>query len=261
MSAYRVSRGGLQDKFGHYFAEGVKIWRMLPVAGQRSDPIRLNTSEAHICEASETTAHESCRCGTAGAPGSCGSGHPEKVAYEEGRVLSCDRHCSTDWDSVCLRAGVRTDAYCASPGFRTPVRCSDNAAASSHCFAAVGRSGDPANHRTPCSDNTAASARCFAAPARSGDAANDRTPRRHHSAVQDEAKGADHQRETSVTTRRHVVHWQTAARRETITRTTTVDQSIATTSTAVSTADERPRSDAIGYEYFLSQVGKGKESK
>jgi hypothetical protein len=64
-------------------------------------------------------------------------------------------------------------------------------------------------------------------------------------------------RETSVTTRRHVVHWQTAARRETITRTTTVDQSIATTSTA----DERPRSDAIGYEYFLSQVGKGKESK
>ena len=68
-------------------------------------------------------------------------------------------------------------------------------------------------------------------------------------------------RETSVTTRRHVVHWQTAARRETITRTTTVDQSIATTSTAVSTADERPRSDAIGYEYFLSQVGKGKESK
>jgi hypothetical protein len=60
-----------------------------------------------------------------------------------------------------------------------------------------------------------------------------------------------------TTRRRHVVHWQTAARRETITRTTTVDQSIATTSTA----DERPRSDAIGYEYFLSQVGKGKESK
>jgi hypothetical protein len=68
-------------------------------------------------------------------------------------------------------------------------------------------------------------------------------------------------RETTVTTRRHVVHWQTAARREIITRTTTVDQSIATTSTAVSTAAERPRSDAIGYEYFLSQVGKGKESK
>ncbi len=68
-------------------------------------------------------------------------------------------------------------------------------------------------------------------------------------------------RGTSVTTRRHVAHWQTAARRETITRTTTVDQSIATTSTAISTAAERPRSDAIGYEYFLSQVGKGKESK
>jgi len=68
-------------------------------------------------------------------------------------------------------------------------------------------------------------------------------------------------RETSVTTRRHVVHWQTAARRETIARTTTVDQSIATTSTAISTAAERPRGDAIGYEYFLSPVGKGKESK
>jgi hypothetical protein len=68
-------------------------------------------------------------------------------------------------------------------------------------------------------------------------------------------------RETFGKTRRHVVHWQTAARHETITPTTTVDQSIATTSTAVSTTAERPRSDAIGYEYFLSQVGKGKASK
>jgi len=181
---YRTSLGTTLPKLSRFGG-------MLPVAVKGQTPFDVTRQRR---TSAKLRRPRPCRCGTAGAPGSCGSGHPEKVAYEEGRVLSCDRHCSTDWDSVCLRAGVRTDAYCASPGFRTPVRCSDNAAASSHCFAAVGRSGDPANDRTPCSDNTAASARCFAAPARSGDAANDRTPRRHHSAVQDEAKGADHQK-------------------------------------------------------------------
>jgi hypothetical protein len=68
-------------------------------------------------------------------------------------------------------------------------------------------------------------------------------------------------RETPVTMRRHVVHRQSAARRDTITRTTTVDQSIAAARSVVSTAAEQPRSDGIGYEFFLSQVGKGKELK
>ena len=73
-------------------------------------------------------------------------------------------------------------------------------------------------------------------------------------------------RATPITMRRHVVHWRPAARRETarrktITRTPTVDQSIAATPSVVSTAAEEPRNDGIGYEFFLSQFGKAKEAK
>ena len=68
-------------------------------------------------------------------------------------------------------------------------------------------------------------------------------------------------RATPVPMRRHVVHGRPAARRETITRTTTVDQSIAAAPSAVSRAAEEPRSDGIGYELFLSQFGKAKEAK
>jgi len=73
-------------------------------------------------------------------------------------------------------------------------------------------------------------------------------------------------RATPITMRRHVVHWRPAARRETarrqtITRTPTVDQSIAVTPSVVSTAAEEPRNDGIGYEFFLSQFGKAKEAK
>ena len=66
-------------------------------------------------------------------------------------------------------------------------------------------------------------------------------------------------RATRVPMRRHVMHWRSAARRETITRTTTVDQSIAATPAVVSTPAERPRHDGIGYELF--QLCEGKEAK
>jgi hypothetical protein len=68
-------------------------------------------------------------------------------------------------------------------------------------------------------------------------------------------------RTTPVTPRRHVGNWRPAARRETITRTTTVDQSIAAIPSVVRTAAEEPRNNGIGYELFLSQFGKGKEAK
>jgi hypothetical protein len=68
-------------------------------------------------------------------------------------------------------------------------------------------------------------------------------------------------RATPVTMRRHVMHRRSAAPRQTITRTTTVDQSIAATPSAVSTAAEQPRNNGIGYELFLSQFGKEKEAK
>ncbi len=63
-----------------------------------------------------------------------------------------------------------------------------------------------------------------------------------------------------VTTRLHVVHSRSAARRETITPTTTVDQN-AVTPSAVSTAAEQPRNDGIGLDVFLSQFSKEKEAK
>jgi hypothetical protein len=68
-------------------------------------------------------------------------------------------------------------------------------------------------------------------------------------------------RETPVTMRHHGAHRESAGRRETIARTTTVDQSVAATSTVVGTAAERPHGDGIGYENFLSLLGKEKEAK
>jgi hypothetical protein len=69
------------------------------------------------------------------------------------------------------------------------------------------------------------------------------------------------ERAASVTMRRHVQHWRPTARRETNTRTTTVDRSIAAAPSTVSTAGEEPRNDGIGYDLFLSQFGKAKEAK
>ena len=66
-------------------------------------------------------------------------------------------------------------------------------------------------------------------------------------------------RASPVKMRRHVVHWRSAARRETIMRTTTADQSTAATPSVVSTTAEPPRHDGIGYELF--QLGKGKEAR
>jgi hypothetical protein len=68
-------------------------------------------------------------------------------------------------------------------------------------------------------------------------------------------------RSPAVTMRRHVVHSRSVSRRQTITRVTTVDQSIAPNLSVVSTAAEQPRDDGIGYDSFLSQFGKVKEAK
>jgi hypothetical protein len=70
------------------------------------------------------------------------------------------------------------------------------------------------------------------------------------------AKGA-----IPVRTRRHVVHWRSAARRETITQTTTTDQSIAVAPSIVSTAPEPPPNDRSVFDSFLFQFGKDKEAK
>ena len=69
------------------------------------------------------------------------------------------------------------------------------------------------------------------------------------------------QKARPVTMRRHVVHRRSAASRKATTRTTTADQSIAVTPPVVSKAAEQPRRDGIGYEFFLSQLGKAKEPK
>jgi len=62
----------------------------------------------------------------------------------------------------------------------------------------------------------------------------------------------------SGTTRRHVVHRRAAVRSEMMTRgSTTAQQSIATPS-MVGTAADQPRHAGIGYEFFLSPLGKGK---
>ena len=61
----------------------------------------------------------------------------------------------------------------------------------------------------------------------------------------------------SLTMSRHVMHSRSAARRETIKRTTTVDQSIAATPSVVTVAAEQPRHDGLGDELF--RLGKGKE--
>ena len=70
------------------------------------------------------------------------------------------------------------------------------------------------------------------------------------------AKGA-----VLVRTRRHVVHWRSAARRETITRTTATDQSIAVAPSIVSAAPEQPPNDRTVFDSFLSQFGKEKAEK
>jgi hypothetical protein len=69
------------------------------------------------------------------------------------------------------------------------------------------------------------------------------------------------ERSAPVTTRRHVVHYRSASRRHTITRPTLVAQNIAPTLSVVATAAEEPRHDGIGYDSFLSQLGKAKEPK
>src|SRR5262245_52192967 len=68
-------------------------------------------------------------------------------------------------------------------------------------------------------------------------------------------------RRTSVTMGRHVVPWRFAARRATIRGTTTVEPSIAATPSVVSTTAEQPGHDGIGYELFLSQLGKAKQAR
>jgi hypothetical protein len=62
---------------------------------------------------------------------------------------------------------------------------------------------------------------------------------------------------TLGTTRRHVVHRRAAVRSERTMGTTTAQQSTATPS-MVGTAAEQPRHAGIGYEFFLSPLGKGK---
>ena len=69
------------------------------------------------------------------------------------------------------------------------------------------------------------------------------------------------QTRTSVTMRRHVVPWRFTARRATIRGTTTVEPSIAATPSVVSTTAEQPGHDGIGYELFLSQLGKAKQAR
>jgi hypothetical protein len=68
-------------------------------------------------------------------------------------------------------------------------------------------------------------------------------------------------RSTPVMMRRHVVHSRSASRRKTIPRTTTAAKSIAPTLSVVSIAAEQPGHDGIGYDYFLSQLGKVKAAK
>ena len=64
---------------------------------------------------------------------------------------------------------------------------------------------------------------------------------------------------TSVTMRRHVP-WRFAARPAAIGGTTT-EPSIAATPSVVSTTAEQPRINEIGYEAFLTQIGKAKQAK
>jgi hypothetical protein len=63
------------------------------------------------------------------------------------------------------------------------------------------------------------------------------------------------------TMRHRVVHLRSAGHRRTVTRTVPVDQSIAAAPSGVSTAAAQPRIDEIGYEAFLTQIGKAKQAK
>jgi hypothetical protein len=68
-------------------------------------------------------------------------------------------------------------------------------------------------------------------------------------------------RSPAVTMRRHVVHSRSVSRRQTITRVTTVDQSIAPNLSVVSTAAEQPRDDGIGYDSLSIPIRKGKRGE
>lgn len=68
-------------------------------------------------------------------------------------------------------------------------------------------------------------------------------------------------RTAPATMRRHFVRKRFAAQRETMTRTATKDQTIAATSSVVSTSGEEPRNDGISYQLFLYPLGKAKEAK
>ena len=155
------------------------------------------------------------------------------TAYENWRVLPCAWHWSAHWDIICVRADTPPDACRASAGFRAPIRSSDNTAAP----VAVPPSG--VLEIPPTVERRTAATPSF------------KTAQNVQSA----------KRATPVTMRRHVVHRRSAASRETITRTTTVDRSKAATPSVVSTAAEQPRNNGIGYELFLSQFGKEKEAK
>jgi hypothetical protein len=63
------------------------------------------------------------------------------------------------------------------------------------------------------------------------------------------------------TMRRHVAHLRSAEHRRTVTRTAPVDQSIAAAPSGASTAAAQPRIDEMGYEAFLTQIGKAKQVK
>jgi hypothetical protein len=60
---------------------------------------------------------------------------------------------------------------------------------------------------------------------------------------------------------RHSVPRASSSRRKIIARATTVDQIITPIPSVVSAAAEEPRNNETGYELFLSQFGKAKETK
>ena len=63
------------------------------------------------------------------------------------------------------------------------------------------------------------------------------------------------------TMRRHFPHLRLAEHRRTVTRTAPVDQSTAAAPSGASTTAAQPRIDEIGYEVFLTQIGKAKQVK
>jgi hypothetical protein len=74
-------------------------------------------------------------------------------------------------------------------------------------------------------------------------------------------KGRTPAKAAPSTMRRQVLHLRSAGHRRTVTRTVPVDQSIVAAPSGISTAAPQPRIDEIGYEVFLTQIGKAKQSK